>query len=183
MQNLLPGRMRPMQDPALDFLKPFGDHPAGIVELSSFPSDHAVMFFALSTALFFAVRSLGVAAYIWTIVVICFPRIYLGYHYPSDIIAGALVGTLIMIPVMRMPLPSAIPIMLGRVQLRHTGLVFAGVFLLTLQMATMFENSRRLLAGAAQVLAPRETLVEQGSEAAVHQPANAVTVQSKNEIR
>jgi undecaprenyl-diphosphatase len=164
MQNLLPGRLRPMQEPTLDFLQPFGDHPPGIVELSSFPSDHAVMFFALSTALFFAVRALGIAAYIWTTVVICFPRIYLGYHYPSDIIAGAVVGILIMIPVMRIPLPSAIPNLLARVQLRHTGLVFAGIFLLTLQMATMFENSRRLLAGAAQVLGSKEVQVDRKSK-------------------
>ncbi|GEO41527.1 undecaprenyl-diphosphatase [Skermanella aerolata] len=167
MQNLLPGRLRPMQEPTLDFLQPFGDHPPGIVELSSFPSDHAVMFFALSTALFFAVRALGIAAYIWTTVVICFPRIYLGYHYPSDIIAGAVVGVLIMIPVMRMPLPSAIPNLLARVQLRHTGLVFAGIFLLTLQMATMFENSRRLLAGAAQVLGSKEAQVDRKSKGTV----------------
>jgi hypothetical protein len=52
--------------------------------------------------------------------------------------------------------------------------VFAGIFLLTLQMATMFENSRRLLAGAAQVLASKETLVNPGAEAAVHQPLDAV---------
>jgi undecaprenyl-diphosphatase len=174
MQNLLPGRMRPMQEPTLDFLQPYGEHPPGIVELSSFPSDHAVMFFALSTALFFAVRPLGIAAYIWTAVVICFPRVYLGYHYPSDIIAGAVVGVLIMIAVMRTPLPSALSGMLARVQVRHTGLVFAGIFLVTLQMATMFENSRRLLAGAAQVFAPKETLVNPGAEAAVHQPLDAV---------
>jgi len=53
MQNLLPGRLRPMEEPTLNFLMPYGVHPPGIVELSSFPSDHAVMFFALSTALFF----------------------------------------------------------------------------------------------------------------------------------
>ena len=41
--------------------------------------------------------------------------------------------------------------MLGRFQVKHPGLVFAGIFLLTLQMSTMFENSRRLLAGAAQI--------------------------------
>jgi len=156
MQNLLPGRLRPMEEPTLNFLMPYGVHPPGIVELSSFPSDHAVMFFALSTALFFAIRTLGVMAYTWTIVVVCLPRIYLGYHYPSDIVAGALVGTLIMIPMMLIPLPSAIPNMLTRIQVKHPGLVFAGIFLLTLQMSTMFENSRRLLAGAAQVFVSTE---------------------------
>ena len=61
-------------------------------------------------------------------------------------------------------LPSAIPNLLARVQLRHTGLVFAGIFLLTLQMATMFENSRRLLAGAAQVLGSKEVQVDRKSK-------------------
>jgi len=57
-----------------------------------FPSDHAVLFFALATGLFMAHRKLGIAAYAWVIVAICFPRLYLGIHWPTDVIAGAAVG-------------------------------------------------------------------------------------------
>ena len=37
-------------------------------------------------------RSLGIFAFIYTTIFICFPRIYEGQHYPTDIIVGALLG-------------------------------------------------------------------------------------------
>ena len=36
----------------------------------------------------------GGLAILYSLLVICVPRIYLGYHYPSDVAAGALIGCL-----------------------------------------------------------------------------------------
>jgi membrane-associated phospholipid phosphatase len=54
----------------------------------SFPSSHAVTSFAAARA--FGVPALWVAA-----VPMALSRLYLGVHYPSDIAAGALLGTVL----------------------------------------------------------------------------------------
>ncbi|HEV7121377.1 MAG TPA: phosphatase PAP2 family protein [Candidatus Paceibacterota bacterium] len=59
----------------------------------SFPSGHALFFFAFSTAAYFMDKRLGILFYVLT-VFICLARVAAGIHYPSDIIAGAVLGTL-----------------------------------------------------------------------------------------
>ena len=60
-----------------------------------FPSCHAANTFALAASLCILFRSKGVIAfiYLWALVT-CYSRVYLGVHYPGDIIVGAVVGTL-----------------------------------------------------------------------------------------
>jgi undecaprenyl-diphosphatase len=59
---------------------------------SSFPSDTAAFAFALSVGVLMIWGRWGWLAILYSLVVICIPRVYLGYHYPSDIVAGALIG-------------------------------------------------------------------------------------------
>jgi len=92
---LLPFRARPMHDAEFYFFFPYGLEAGELSGWSSFPSDHAVLFFALATGLLFASKRAGICALLYTVVVILFPRLYFGYHYPSDIIAGAVVGAVI----------------------------------------------------------------------------------------
>jgi undecaprenyl-diphosphatase len=85
-----PFRVRPISDPTngLHF-------PASRMDWqnwSSFPSDHAMMFFTLTTCLFFVSRVMGWIALFDSVVLICLPRVYLGIHYPTDILAGAAIG-------------------------------------------------------------------------------------------
>ena len=42
--NLLPHRPRPLHEPALDLVTPYGVAEQALSDLSSFPSDHAVLF-------------------------------------------------------------------------------------------------------------------------------------------
>lgn len=58
----------------------------------SFPSAHAAIFFALSTIIYFYNKKIGIIFFATTLLM-CFGRILAGVHYPSDIIAGAFVGT------------------------------------------------------------------------------------------
>lgn len=62
---------------------------------SSFPSDTATMYFALAMVIFSISKRLGIGAFLWVAVVIVLPRVYLTYHYPSDVLAGLLLGTAI----------------------------------------------------------------------------------------
>ena len=60
----------------------------------SFPSGHATFFFALATAIYLYNKKWGVWFFAATIL-ITVSRVIAGIHYPSDIIAGALIGIVV----------------------------------------------------------------------------------------
>jgi len=62
----------------------------------SFPSDHAIFAVALATGLWIISRRLGVVAAVLAALE-CFSRVYLGQHYPHDVIAGASVSIVILL--------------------------------------------------------------------------------------
>lgn len=57
----------------------------------SFPSGHAAWFFALAMTVWYANRKWGVWYFILTLVV-GIARVYVGVHWPLDIVGGAAVG-------------------------------------------------------------------------------------------
>ena len=59
----------------------------------SFPSGHTGISFAAVGALFAAKSRLGVPAFVLALI-IAFSRLYLYVHWPSDVLAGALLGIL-----------------------------------------------------------------------------------------
>jgi undecaprenyl-diphosphatase len=64
----------------------------GVSEFSkSFPSDHAVISFALAASIFLVNRRWG-AVFLVMAGLIAFGRVFAGVHYPSDILFGALFG-------------------------------------------------------------------------------------------
>lgn len=84
----------------IDRDRPFTTYP-GIEKLSSggdssFPSGHTLEAFAVAAAisLLFSRKKFIIPVYTWSIMV-AYSRMALGVHYPSDVVAGILIGTLI----------------------------------------------------------------------------------------
>jgi hypothetical protein len=50
------------------------------------------LYFALAVTFFYVSRTVGIAGLVYTAIVVCLPRIYLGIHYPTDILVGAFLG-------------------------------------------------------------------------------------------
>ncbi len=63
----------------------------------SFPSNHTVIAFAAATALWFAYRRIGTIALL-AAVLMGASRVWVGVHYPHDVVVGMLVGILVAIP-------------------------------------------------------------------------------------
>lgn len=60
----------------------------------SFPSGHAMSSFSAATVIFRIDKRLGTPAFILA-TLIAFSRLYLFMHYPSDVLAGAVLGVLV----------------------------------------------------------------------------------------
>jgi len=96
LQIGLPHRLRPLNDPTVAFVMPYGGVKDVAAHFSSFPSDHAIVYFALATAIWARYRWLGAVCCLWTLIFACLSRVYAGYHYPGDVLVGAIIGILFM---------------------------------------------------------------------------------------
>ena len=77
--------------------RPYITHPSAHLFIprshdTSFPSDHATAAFAIAIALLLRHRKAGWLA-LGMAVVVSLARVVVGTHYPSDVLAGAAVGT------------------------------------------------------------------------------------------
>jgi undecaprenyl-diphosphatase len=88
------GRLRPCHDLELQSLL------RGLVDcggLYSMPSNHAANHFGLATFWFFSIRAINGRKWHWLWIwaaAICYAQIYVGKHYPFDILVGSVFGFL-----------------------------------------------------------------------------------------
>jgi undecaprenyl-diphosphatase len=152
----LPFRERPLRNLAFQFRTPYGVDEHTLIHWSSFPSDHAALFFALATSIFFVSRRAGILAYVHALFVVCFTRIYLGFHYPTDILAGALLGIGIASLFNTITIRKTIAKPTLRWLHGHPASFYASFFLLTSQISVMFDPLRQL--GRVAIVAVKAAL-------------------------
>jgi undecaprenyl-diphosphatase len=100
---------------------------------------------ALVVAIFHFNRLIGSLALAWAICTVLLPRVYLGLHYPSDIVGGALLGAAIMAIATRVALPAWLAPALVRLEDRYRGLAYGVFFVFSYLCASMFSDVRDLL--------------------------------------
>ncbi|HEX7909188.1 MAG TPA: phosphatase PAP2 family protein [Paraburkholderia sp.] len=145
LASLLPFRERPLYDPALHLTFPIAPTPEAVLRTwSSFPSDHAMIWAAVAMGILLVSRWMGVLALLQCILLICFPRVYLGLHYPSDVLAGVILGVCVTCVVTRKPVMERFAPAIVRLIDRYPRVSYAGLFVVLFELATMFDEPRIL---------------------------------------
>jgi len=150
----LPFRERPLRNPLIHFQLPYTMETTPLENWSSFPSDHAVVFFCLAATVWLVSKRLGVFAFLYVLVVISLPRIYAGVHYPTDIIAGAALGVSIAGFSKSQSLRSTLARPLLRWMERQPGLFYGFLFLATFELAELFDTLRIIAHPVTNLIKP-----------------------------
>jgi membrane-associated phospholipid phosphatase len=138
---LAPYEVRPMFTPDIGYRAPLYKFMPTQEDWSCFPSDQAGMMFSLTVGCWFASR---LAASLMTIfsIVSMLARVYVGGHYPGDVLIGALVGIGITIALNMEPLRAFIAAPFLAIERRAPAL-FYGVLLAALfEAGVMFSTVR-----------------------------------------
>lgn len=79
-------------------LRPYYVHPTHLLiartQDTSFPSDHATLAFAVAALIWQIDRKISLALFALA-ALLGFARVYVGAHYPTDVIGGAMLGILV----------------------------------------------------------------------------------------
>jgi undecaprenyl-diphosphatase len=151
LAHSLPYRLRPLYRTDI-FQSPQGFTAADLNSLelgSSFPSDHAALFMCLASGIYLLSPRWGWAAFVYVLLVICLPRMYVGYHYLTDILCGAALGVIGTALAHRLAERTTLgKALLARIlswsEVRP-GWFYAGFFLLSFEIVELFDSVRYLL--------------------------------------
>jgi membrane-associated phospholipid phosphatase len=147
LAHLLPFRVRPIAVAELHFVAPDYEIVASLIPWSAFPSDHAVVWFALATGILLLHRSLGVLAVLY-VTALGIGRVYIGIHSPTDIVAGAAIGCLLTWALARPFTRALLHAPIEKLERHHPALFYGVAFLALCEMSNMFNEVREV---AAQV--------------------------------
>ncbi|SAL03239.1 phosphatase PAP2 family protein [Caballeronia ptereochthonis] len=139
----LPFRLRPVYDPNIHLTFPMTHETSKFLRTwSSFPSDHAALWMAIAVGIFFVWRWIGILAILQCVLLVCLPRVYLGLHYPTDVIAGAIIGAFSAWLVTRAPLRTRLAPPFLRFMDSWPAVGYMLAFLFFFELATMFDEPR-----------------------------------------
>ena len=114
--------------------------------------DSATFWFALAFGLLRLYRPLGVVYMVYSTLWMCLSRLYLGMHYPSDLLAGAALGTSVVWATEKAFSASSqswfglcaqqFLYWLHRVEQTRPNVFYAAAFLASFELAVMFDDIR-----------------------------------------
>lgn len=115
------------------------------LDWNSFPSDHMALYFTIALGVFLVRRPLGITLMAWCLGGVGFARLYAGYHYPLDLLGGVAIGA-VSLAIVSYTRGWLSPLLTKVVHLaaRSPALATAAMFLLSFQIATVFNTVREL---------------------------------------
>jgi undecaprenyl-diphosphatase len=150
MQMTMPFSTRPLYAEGLDLARAVGLGANALQDDSSFPSDHALMYLTLAASVLMFHRAAGLALMVHALVIISLPRLVLGFHWASDILAGAVIGGVVAVllqrPLSRWLARGSLP----RIEATHPALFHAALFAILCETATMYSGTRKLMSAASE---------------------------------
>jgi len=141
ISTLLPYRDRPMY--GIGANAPTFEWHADLEHWSSFPSDNATYLFAIATGFWLISRGWGLFFGVFATLA-SLARVYLGIHYPSDILVGALIGIATTLAVNRASVRRAFAAPLLSFEQRYPPYFYSLFFLILAEMSGAFPNARRI---------------------------------------
>lgn len=149
LQHALPSHPRPLHDPQIAFHLPLGVDRNDFNHWDSFPSDHAAVWFGLAMVIFIARPKLGSFALVWASITL-FGRNYLGFHYPTDLIGGAALGSL-GVGLIQLDIFQRFTRPVVDWSQRHAPLFYGLAFFVSYQIATLCDDIRQAARGVASI--------------------------------
>jgi undecaprenyl-diphosphatase len=147
--SVAPFRVRPMYDLLLQHHPYAFPTSPNLVNWSAFPSDTATFFFALAFGLAYLSRTLALPAMLYVAGWICLPRMFLGVHFASDVVAGGVIGsTLVWASLKVRWFQSGMATRLFAFMEARPEVFYATAFLISFEMAVLFDDVR----GAARAV-------------------------------
>jgi membrane-associated phospholipid phosphatase len=146
--NIAPYQPRPFANAALPYHSYIGLPPResqSLFDWNSFPSDHAALFFSLATGIFMISRAVGSFVFFYVLIFIALPRVYLGLHYPTDILAGALLGTVCVVLCTRKCVLNLYNEQCMKLLNRYPAAFQTALFIISAEISMMFIDVRRFL--------------------------------------
>ncbi|MDR6201405.1 phosphatase PAP2 family protein [Paraburkholderia graminis] len=148
LTHWLPFRVRPVYSTILHLqFANSANRGVGLMDWSSLPSDHAMLWMAIATGIFLAAPRIGLLALLYAVFFICAPRAYLGLHYPTDLLAGAAMGIAITVTATRDAIRARIASPALRWIERHEAPAAMVAFVLCAELVMQFDELRDLASG------------------------------------
>jgi len=139
----MPFNVRPFANANIIFKIPLS-FSGEVADWSSFPSNHAALFASLAAGLYLFSRRMLWFVIPYLIIVIFLPRIFLGLHYPTEILAGTILGIVSVLLTHKWFMAASIPDKILDWANEHPGMFYSFFFIMTYQIADLFYDCRNL---------------------------------------
>lgn len=141
----LPFRARPYTDTDILFNEPVKVDHWWNNAISSFPSDHATMFTVLGIGVLLCNRKIGYWVISYVLIFILAPRLYLGLHYFTDLLSGAIVGMITLWISFKLNLVKKVAAFIEQFADQKPQYFYPLFFLIAYQLVDLFTESREIL--------------------------------------